>query len=121
MSTSSQLRYTRSTYYTFKEQVNRFAAKLLESCTEYQASYEKLKEAYKLDEEAGDSGILKSSYESLKENYNLLITTTIPAINNKIDNLSYQIRVAEAKEEEEEKAKEEEEAKRKASNNYTSY
>lgn len=101
MSTSTQLRHVRATYYAFKEQVDRFAAKLLESYTEYRSSYEILKETYKIDEEAGDSGILKSSYESLKENYNLLTNVTIPAINNKIDNLSYQIRVAEAEEEEE--------------------
>ena len=45
--------------------------------------------------------------------------TTIPAIKNKIDNLSHQIRVTEAKEEEEaEKKQEEEAAKRRAASDY---
>lgn len=119
MATSSQLRAERQRYYTFREQVTQFAAKLLESYTMYNSAHDKLKEAYKIDGEAGDSGILKSSYDSLKESYNLLNNTTIPAINNKIDNLSHQIRVTEAKEEEEaEKKQEEEAAKRRAASDY---
>ena len=67
MATSSQLRAERQRYYTFREQVTQFAAKLLESYTMYNSAHDKLKEAYKIDGEAGDSGILKSSYDSLKE------------------------------------------------------
>lgn len=116
MSSSSQLRAERAKYYTFREQVNQFANKLLQSYTVYQNAHEKIKEAYKIDGDAGDKGVIKYSYESLKESYELLNGSTIPSINSKIDSLSHQIRAAEAKEEEEErKAKEEAEAKKKAS------
>ena len=105
MATSDQLKAERSRYYVFREQVNTLATKTLESYNQYYSVHNKIKEAYLVDGESGDKGVIKKSYEQVKQNYDLLINTTLPAINNKIDSLSAQIRAAEQKEEEEELAK----------------
>lgn len=114
MASSQQLKAERSKYYVFREQVNTLATKILESYNQYYNVHNKIKEAYTVDGEAGDKGVIKKSYEQVKQNYDLLINNTLPAINNKIDSLSAQIRAAEQKEEEEEKRAEEELAKQKA-------
>ena len=114
MATSDQLKSERSRYYVFREQVNTLATKTLESYNQYYSVHNKIKEAYLVDGESGDKGVIKKSYEQVKQNYDLLINNTLPAINNKIDSFSAQIRAAEQKEEEEEKRAEEELAKQKA-------
>ncbi len=106
MISSIQLRNERAEYYTFREKVNNLAQELLTSYTSFLNTYNMLNDAYQIDEEAGDRGIIKNSYQALKDNYDLLVGTTIPAINNKIDNLSHQIRQVEIKEEEERKIEE---------------
>ena len=115
MATSSQLKAERSKYYVFREQVNTLATKVLESYNQYYSVHNKIKEAYTIDGEPGDKGVIKKSYEQVKQNYDVLINNTLPAINNKIDSLSAQIRAAEQKEQEEEKRAEEELARQRAS------
>lgn len=107
MASSSQLKAELLEYYTFKERVSTFASKILEGYTSYSSTGTKIKDLYQIDDEPGDKGKIKNSYNSIKDCYDLLVNNTIPAINNKIDNLNSQIREAEA--EEERRRREEEE------------
>ena len=92
MSTSSQLISERLRYYTFRDEVINLANKLLESYKLYYSASQYVESMYKVDEEPADRYKNKSSCESLKDSYDLLINTTIPAINSKIDNLSSSIK-----------------------------
>ena len=114
MATSDELKYTRSKYYVFREQVNTLATKILEGYNQYYSVPKTLQESYQIDGESGDRKANQDNCNKVKESYDLLINTTIPAINSKIDSLNSQIKIAEQKEDEEEKKKEEELAKQKA-------
>ena len=114
---SQQLKNERSKYYVFREQTNTLATKLLESYNQYYSVHGKISESYQINSEPGDLGVITKDLKKLKESYDLLINNTLPAINNKIDNLSSQIRAAERREEEEaEKKAEEAKAKAQAKN-----
>lgn len=115
MSTSSQLISERLRYYTFRDEVINLANKLLESYKLYYSASQHVESMYKVDEEPADRYKNKSSCESLKNSYDLLINTTIPAINSKIDNLSSSIKAAQAAEEAARRKKEEERLKKESS------
>ncbi len=108
---SQQLKNERSKYYVFREQTNTLATKMLESYNQYYSVHSKISETYQINSEAGDRGVISKDLKKLKENYDLLINNTLPAINSKIDSLSSQIRAAEQREDEEEKKAEEAKAK----------
>lgn len=106
---SQQLKNERSRYYVFREQTNTLATKLLESYNQYYSVHSKISESYQVNSEPGDLGVIAKDLKKLKESYDLLINSTLPAINSKIDRLSSQIRAAEQREEKEEEKKAEEE------------
>ena len=115
---SQELRNERSKYYVFREQTNTLATKMLESYNQYYSVHGKINESYQINSEAGDLGVISKDLKKLKESYDLLINSTLPAINSKIDNLSSQIRAAEQREEEEAEKKAEEARAKAQANTY---
>lgn len=114
MALSTDLMSERSRYYTFKDQVSNLASELLVSYNNLYKVSQHIKETYQVNNDSGDRGKFKISCNALKSKYDLLVNSTIPAINNKIDELDSQINTALA---EEEKALEETELNDSTSSN----
>ncbi len=100
MALSTDLMAERSRYYTFKDQVSNLARELLVSYNNLYKVSQHIKETYQVNNDSGDRGKFKNSCNALKSKYDLLVNSTIPAINNKIDELDSQINTALAEEEE---------------------
>lgn len=96
---SEQLKKERSKYYVFRERTNTLAKKILESYNQYYSVQKLISESYQVNSEAADQGAIAKDVRKVKECYDLLINSTIPAINSKINNLTYQIKQVEQKEE----------------------
>ena len=103
MQSSDQIIAERQRYIVYRDQVKILYNKTVDCYNEYFAVYGKISESYQINGESGDKGVVAPSCESLKDSYELLINSTIPAINNKIDQLNSQIRRAQEREEEEER------------------
>ena len=99
---SQQLKNERSKYYVFREKTNTLAKRMLESYNKYYNVQKLINEAYQVDGSGADKGVLAKEMQKLKDAYNLLINSTVPSITRKIDNLTYQIRQVEQREETEE-------------------
>lgn len=122
MVSSSQLIAERRVYYDFRDEVYNLANSLADCSNLYEVVQNHIAETYQINNDSGDGGKLKQSYNSIKDDYELLVNTTIPAINSEISDLNYRIdRAIEEEEEErrreEERKKREEELKSKSSNN----
>lgn len=96
---SEQLKIERSRYYVFRERTNTLAKKILESYNQYYSVQKLISESYQVNSESADQGAMAKDIRKVKECYDLLINSTIPAIDSKIDNLTYQIRQIEQREE----------------------
>lgn len=103
MESSEQLIAERNQYVAYRDQVKILYNKMVDCYNDYFAVSGKISESYQINGESGDKGVVAPSCESLKDSYELLINSTIPAINNKIDQLNSQIRRAQEREEEEER------------------
>ena len=102
MQSSEQLIAEKQRYLAYRDQVKILYNKMLDCYNDYFAVYGKIKESYQINGESGDKGIIAPSCKALKDSYELLINSTIPAINNKIDQLNSDIKKAQEREEEEE-------------------
>lgn len=96
---SEQLKKERSRYYVFRERTNTLAKKILESYNQYYSVQKLISESYQVNSESADQGAIAKDIRKLKECYDMLINSTMPAINYKINNLTYQIRQIEQREE----------------------
>ena len=96
---SEQLKKERSRYYVFRERTNTLAKKILESYNQYYSVQKLISESYQVNSESADQGAIAKDIIKLKECYDMLINSTIPAINQKINNLTYEIRQIEQREE----------------------
>ena len=96
---SEQLKKERSRYYVFRERTNTLAKKILESYNQYYSVQKLISESYQVNSESADQGVMAKDIRKLKENYDMLVGSTIPAINSKINNLTYQIKQIEQREE----------------------
>lgn len=96
---SEQLKKERSRYYVFRERTNTLAKKILESYNQYYSVQKLISESYQVNSESADQGVMAKDIRKLKESYDMLVGSTIPAINSKINNLTYQIKQIEQREE----------------------
>lgn len=96
---SEQLKKERSRYYVFRERTNTLAKKILESYNQYYSVQKLISESYQVNSESADQGVIAKDIRKLKESYDMLVGSTIPAINSKINNLTYQIKQIEQREE----------------------
>lgn len=112
MASSSQLIAERRVYYNFRDEVNNLATKLAECYNLYYSVQNHISDSYQINSDSGDNGKIKQSCNSIKYDYELLIKSTIPAINSEISDLNYQIDRALEEEEEERQREEEERRKR---------
>ena len=96
---SEQLKKERSRYYVFRERTNPLAKKILESYNQYYSVQKLIGESYQVNSESADQGVMTKDIRKIKECYDMLVSSTIPAINSKINNLTYQIRQIEQREE----------------------
>ena len=96
---SEQLKKERSRYYVFREKTNTLAKKILESYNQYYSVQKLISESYQVNSESADQGVMAKDIRKLKESYDMLVGSTIPAINSKINNLTYQIKQIEQREE----------------------
>lgn len=122
MAYSSQLIAERRVYYNFRDEVYSLANSLAECSNLYDTVNRHVAEIYQINNDSGDGGKIKQSCNSIKNDYELLVNQTIPAINSEISDLNYRIdRAIEEEEEErrleEERKKRDEELKSNSSNN----
>ena len=96
---SEQLKKERSRYYVFRERTNTLAKKILESYNQYYSVQKLISESYQVNSEPADQGVMAKDIRKIKECYDMLVGSTIPAINSKINNLTYQIKQMEQREE----------------------
>lgn len=112
MESSSQLIAERRVYYDFRDEVYSLANNLAECSNLYDTVQRHIAETYQINNDSGDGGKIKQSCNSIKNDYELLVNQTIPAINSEISDLNYRIDRAIEEEEEEERRLEEERKKR---------
>ena len=98
MASSSELIRKRSEYYAFKENINILKEQIKKSLSALTIATNKVSEVYTIDNEEGDNYKLKKLRDQLQEQYNILISRTIPAIEYKISRLSTEIENAIAEE-----------------------
>ncbi len=96
---SEQLKKERSRYYVFRERTNTLAKKILESYNQYYSVQKLISESYQVNSEPADQGAIAKDMRKLKDCYDMLINSTMPAINSKINNLTYEIKQIEQREE----------------------
>jgi len=95
MSKSNQLRNKQRAYYSLLENVSSFTSKLKSAYTQLENST-KINSSFLIDSEPADNQDIKNSRDEIKRISDYLSSTIIPAIQNKISNLSREISQADA-------------------------
>lgn len=99
MASSSDLTYRRNMYIKDKNLLKEVANNLNSSIAKLDVLLENETKAYKIDDTSGSGSYLSNLREKEKTVYNNLVNSIIPSLEEKIQNLKYQI--ADAKEQEE--------------------
>lgn len=107
MARSDELIRERSEYYAFKEQISNLILKISNAVEAYTSPKKRIQEMYQVNLEYGDYGKLQNDHDSITTLMKNLTNNTLPAIQNKIDQLSADIQAAIQSEEEERRQQEE--------------
>lgn len=91
MASSKELMNKRSEYYAFKEKVNMLKYELKSSLDAIAAANAKANESYTYNGELLDGNKLKKMQNIIENQYNIISTRTIPAIDYQISKLSNDI------------------------------